>query len=69
MYRGLFLRCLNIFFLFASLFNVDSVFCVLQIAESKVSFVAVAEATPVVSALTLSGKDSSGLIIVGPEGG
>ncbi|XP_059446174.1 uncharacterized protein LOC132177748 [Corylus avellana] len=39
-----------------------------RIAESKVSFVAVAEATPVVSALTSSGKDSSGLIIVGPEG-
>lgn len=51
------------------MFNVGIVFCVLQIAESKVSFVAVAEATPVVSALTLSGKDSSGLIIVGPEGG
>ncbi|KAE8008166.1 hypothetical protein FH972_004706 [Carpinus fangiana] len=38
------------------------------IAESKVSFVAVAEAIPVVSALTSSGNDSSGLIIVGPEG-
>ncbi|KAG6710825.1 hypothetical protein I3842_05G021500 [Carya illinoinensis] len=38
------------------------------IAQSKVCFVAVAEATPVVSTLTLSGKECSGLIIVGPEG-
>ncbi|XP_041010670.1 ribosomal RNA small subunit methyltransferase E isoform X2 [Juglans microcarpa x Juglans regia] len=38
------------------------------IAQSKVCFVAVAEATPVVSALSLSGKECSGLIIVGPEG-
>jgi hypothetical protein len=67
MYKGHFLRCLNSFFPLC--FNVDIVFCVLQIAESKVSFVAVAEAIPVVSALTSSGKDSSGLIIVGPEGG
>lgn len=38
------------------------------IAQSKLSFVAVAEATPVVSVLTSSKKDSGGLIIVGPEG-
>ncbi|XP_041010669.1 ribosomal RNA small subunit methyltransferase E isoform X1 [Juglans microcarpa x Juglans regia] len=40
----------------------------INIAQSKVCFVAVAEATPVVSALSLSGKECSGLIIVGPEG-
>ncbi|KAB1207380.1 Ribosomal RNA small subunit methyltransferase E [Morella rubra] len=38
------------------------------IAQTKLSFVAVAEAIPVVSALPSSGKDSTGLIIVGPEG-
>ncbi|XP_038683648.1 ribosomal RNA small subunit methyltransferase E isoform X2 [Tripterygium wilfordii] len=39
------------------------------VEESKISLVAVAEATPVVSILTSSKKESSGLIIVGPEGG
>ncbi|KAF5731862.1 hypothetical protein HS088_TW18G00547 [Tripterygium wilfordii] len=38
------------------------------VEESKISLVAVAEATPVVSILTSSKKESSGLIIVGPEG-
>ncbi|WCJ18031.1 methyltransferase [Euphorbia peplus] len=38
------------------------------IAESKLSFLAAAEGTPVVSTLASSGKESSGLIIVGPEG-
>lgn len=38
------------------------------VSQSKLSFVAVAEATPVVSALTSAEKESSGLIIVGPEG-
>ena len=47
----------------------DILFFVLQIAQSKLSFVAVAEATPVVSVLTSSKKDLGGLIIVGPEGG
>ncbi|XP_030943972.1 uncharacterized protein LOC115968658 isoform X2 [Quercus lobata] len=40
-----------------------------QIAQSKLSFVAVAEASPLVSVLTSSKSDSGGLIIVGPEGG
>ncbi|CAL9022622.1 unnamed protein product [Prunus brigantina] len=38
------------------------------VAESKLAFLAVAEATPLVSALTSSGTESSGLIVVGPEG-
>ncbi|KAK4563433.1 hypothetical protein RGQ29_005810 [Quercus rubra] len=38
------------------------------IAQSKLSFVAVAEASPLVSVLTSSKSDSGGLIIVGPEG-
>ncbi|XP_021619054.1 ribosomal RNA small subunit methyltransferase E isoform X3 [Manihot esculenta] len=39
------------------------------LAQSKLSFLAAAEATPVVSVLASSRKESSGLIIVGPEGG
>eukprot|EP00257_Ricinus_communis_P017998 XP_015576575.1 uncharacterized protein LOC8268930 isoform X2 [Ricinus communis] len=39
------------------------------IADSKLSFLAAAEATPVVNVLASSRKESSGLIIVGPEGG
>ncbi|XP_075674453.1 uncharacterized protein LOC142643638 isoform X1 [Castanea sativa] len=39
-----------------------------QIAQSKLSLVAVAEASPLVSVLTSSKSDSGGLIIVGPEG-
>ncbi|XP_027189247.1 uncharacterized protein [Cicer arietinum] len=39
------------------------------IAQSKLSLVATAEATPVLNALTSLGKECSGLIIVGPEGG
>lgn len=39
-----------------------------SVSQSKLSFVAVAEATPLVSALTLSRPESRGLIIVGPEG-
>ncbi|KAA8545750.1 hypothetical protein F0562_020799 [Nyssa sinensis] len=38
------------------------------VAQSKLSFVAVAEATPVISALSSSHKESSGLLIIGPEG-
>ncbi|KAL7002918.1 16S rRNA (uracil(1498)-N(3))-methyltransferase [Sarracenia purpurea var. burkii] len=38
------------------------------VAQSKLSFVAVAEAAPVFSALTSSGKKSSGTLIIGPEG-
>ncbi|XP_044508212.1 ribosomal RNA small subunit methyltransferase E [Mangifera indica] len=38
------------------------------VAQSKLSFVALAEATPLVSALASSRKESSGLIVVGPEG-
>ncbi|KAK3011942.1 hypothetical protein RJ639_010520 [Escallonia herrerae] len=38
------------------------------VAQSKLSFVAVAEATPVISALASSKKETSGLIIIGPEG-
>ncbi|ONH92006.1 hypothetical protein PRUPE_8G149200 [Prunus persica] len=37
------------------------------VAESKLAFLAVAEGTPLVSALTLSGTESGGLIVVGPE--
>lgn len=44
-------------------------FLVIQLAHSKLSFLAAAEATPVVSVLASSRKESSGLIIVGPEGG
>ncbi|XP_065876452.1 uncharacterized protein [Euphorbia lathyris] len=40
-----------------------------EIGQSKISFLAAAEATPVVSILSSSRKESSGLIIVGPEGG
>lgn len=39
-----------------------------HISQSKLSFVAIAEGTPVVSALTSSRRKSGGLIIVGPEG-
>ncbi|KAK9286415.1 hypothetical protein L1049_014811 [Liquidambar formosana] len=38
------------------------------VAQSKLSFVALAEATPVISVLTSSRKEPSGLIIIGPEG-
>ncbi|KAH7865237.1 hypothetical protein Vadar_004010 [Vaccinium darrowii] len=38
------------------------------IAQAKPSFVAVAEATPVFTALNSSTKESSGSIIIGPEG-
>ncbi|KAJ0077862.1 hypothetical protein Patl1_37332 [Pistacia atlantica] len=38
------------------------------VAQSKLSFVAIAEATPLVSTLTSSRNESSGLIVVGPEG-
>ncbi|KAJ4964741.1 hypothetical protein NE237_016590 [Protea cynaroides] len=38
------------------------------VAESKLSFVAVAEATPLISVLDFSRKESNGLIIIGPEG-
>lgn len=64
-------RCLNsFFFFFAPLFVTWTfVFCVIQIAQSKLSLVAVAEASPLVSVLTSSKSNSGGLIIVGPEGG
>ncbi|OMO63391.1 Ribosomal RNA small subunit methyltransferase E [Corchorus olitorius] len=39
------------------------------VAESKLSFIAIAEATPLLGALTSTRKEPSGLIIVGPEGG
>lgn len=39
------------------------------LGQSKLSFLATAGATPVVSVLTSSRKESSGLMIVGPEGG
>lgn len=42
---------------------------VLQVAQSKLSLVAVAEANPVISALTSSKLESAGLMIIGPEGG
>ncbi|KAL9367537.1 hypothetical protein Peur_038736 [Populus x canadensis] len=38
------------------------------LGQSKLSFLATAGATPVVSVLTSSRKESSGLMIVGPEG-
>lgn len=38
------------------------------VAQSKLSFLAVAEATPLVTALSSSGRETSGLILVGPEG-
>ncbi|KAF7112877.1 hypothetical protein RHSIM_RhsimUnG0183700 [Rhododendron simsii] len=41
----------------------------LLVAQAKPSFVPVAEATPVFTALSSSRKESSGSIIIGPEGG
>ncbi|KAK6241207.1 EVE domain - like 1 [Theobroma cacao] len=38
------------------------------VAKSKLSFIAIAAATPLVGALTSTRTESSGLIIVGPEG-
>ncbi|KAH9695075.1 16S rRNA (uracil(1498)-N(3))-methyltransferase [Citrus sinensis] len=38
------------------------------VSQSKLAFVAIAEATPLVTALSSSRNESSGLIIVGPEG-
>lgn len=38
------------------------------VAQSKLSFVAVAEATPLLHALASSNKESAGSIIIGPEG-
>ncbi|KAF7144237.1 hypothetical protein RHSIM_Rhsim05G0092200 [Rhododendron simsii] len=40
-----------------------------EVAQAKPSFVPVAEATPVFTALSSSRKESSGSIIIGPEGG
>ena len=42
---------------------------IMQVSQSTLSFVAVAEATPIVSALTSLRIQPRGLIIVGPEGG
>ena len=39
------------------------------VTQSKLSLVAVAEATPIISVLTSQRKESSGLIVNGPEGG
>ncbi|KAL5988286.1 hypothetical protein ACLOJK_036049 [Asimina triloba] len=39
------------------------------VAQSKLAFLAAAEATPLLNTLSFSGKESDGLIIVGPEGG
>ncbi|GAY48771.1 hypothetical protein CUMW_114290 [Citrus unshiu] len=39
-----------------------------RVSQSKLAFVAIAEATPLVTALSSSRNESSGLIIVGPEG-
>ncbi|XP_058069707.1 uncharacterized protein LOC131218859 [Magnolia sinica] len=38
------------------------------VAQSKLAFLAAAEATPLVNALSFSKKEASGLIIIGPEG-
>ncbi|XP_048317667.2 uncharacterized protein LOC107434355 isoform X2 [Ziziphus jujuba] len=38
------------------------------VAQSNISFLAVAEATPLITSLTSSRRQSKGLIIVGPEG-
>ncbi|CAI9106301.1 OLC1v1005428C1 [Oldenlandia corymbosa var. corymbosa] len=38
------------------------------VAQTKLSFIAVAEATPILSALSSLEKESSGLMIIGPEG-
>ncbi|XP_010273349.1 PREDICTED: uncharacterized protein LOC104608906 isoform X2 [Nelumbo nucifera] len=38
------------------------------VAQSKLSFIAVAEATPLITTLTCSRVEASGLIIIGPEG-
>ncbi|XP_048317669.2 uncharacterized protein LOC107434355 isoform X4 [Ziziphus jujuba] len=39
-----------------------------NVAQSNISFLAVAEATPLITSLTSSRRQSKGLIIVGPEG-
>ncbi|KAF6159716.1 hypothetical protein GIB67_029974 [Kingdonia uniflora] len=39
-----------------------------MIAQSKLSFLATANATPLVNALSFTRKEASGLIIIGPEG-
>ncbi|XP_056699230.1 uncharacterized protein [Spinacia oleracea] len=39
------------------------------VAQSKLCFVAAAEATPIISTLTSSTKESRGSLIIGPEGG
>lgn len=61
---------MNVFLFFYHYYvELNFVFCVIQLAQSKLSFLATAGATPVVSVLTSSRKESSGLMIVGPEGG
>ncbi|XP_022641411.1 uncharacterized protein LOC106771328 isoform X3 [Vigna radiata var. radiata] len=50
------------------LLHLLGLFSVPQIAQSKLALVATAKATPVLSALTSLEKETSGLIIIGPEG-
>jgi 16S rRNA (uracil1498-N3)-methyltransferase len=40
-----------------------------QLAQSKLAFLASAEAPPVLSVLPKSSNEESGLLIIGPEGG
>jgi hypothetical protein len=40
-----------------------------QVAQSKLAFLASAEAPPVLSVLPKSSNEKSGLLIIGPEGG
>lgn len=41
----------------------------MQVAYSKLSFLAAAEATPLIGTLSSLRPDHGGLIIIGPEGG
>lgn len=45
------------------------IFLAMQVAHSKLSFLAAAEATPLIGTLSSLRPDAGGLIIIGPEGG
>jgi hypothetical protein len=49
--------------------NCKQAYPVFQIETSSVSFLAMAEATPIVEVLPKMDKKDGGLLIVGPEGG
>lgn len=49
--------------------NCKQAYPVFQIETSSISFLAMAEATPIVDVLSKVDKKDGGLLIVGPEGG